>query len=171
MRGISTRRLRLTKKGRYLAGLAILLAGFAASSYAYWTAFGSGEAQTHLPDPQAATLEPATASAELYPGGTASIALTGFNPNPYVVHIPSLQLDTNEEPDGFDVDGDHPDCSDDVLSYTTQDNGGNGWDIPPKVGNTNGSMAITLPGALAMSVAADNGCQGATFSVHLVAGS
>ena len=39
-----------------------------------------------------------------------------------------------------------------------------GWDVP-----ANGSLAIDLTGALAMSSAAVDACQGASFTVYLTA--
>jgi hypothetical protein len=57
-----------------------------------------------------------------------------------------------------------------VLSFTTQTNLGAGWTVPGKVGAVNGSLSITLTAALAMSTAAANACQGATFTVFLAAG-
>jgi hypothetical protein len=56
------------------------------------------------------------------------------------------------------------------LSFATQTDGGAGWTVPGKVGNTNGTLAVSLTNALAMSLGAANACQGATTTVYLTAG-
>jgi hypothetical protein len=96
--------------------------------------------------------------------------LTVANPNRSPVRIGSLSLNTSQGTGGFAVDAGHAGCSVAVLSFTTQTNLGTGWTVPGKVGAVNGSLSITLTAALAMSTAAANACQGATFTVFLAAG-
>jgi hypothetical protein len=62
------------------------------------------------------------------------------------------------------------DCDTSALHYTTQDNGGAGWNVPAKVGATEGTLDLTLADALSMDVDAANACQGATFTVSLATG-
>jgi hypothetical protein len=104
-----------------------------------------------------------TGTGDLYPGGTGRVNLTATNANAADVRIRSLTLDTSQGPGGFAVDRT---CPLSVLSYTTQTNGGAGWLVP-----RNGSLAITLPAALAMSTAAANTCQGVVVTVFLSAAS
>jgi hypothetical protein len=156
------------RRGRALAALATIVV--AAGALAYWTAAGSGSATTQLGAPGQLTLTPGTPTAQLYPGGASSVAVVATNPNPYPVRIGSLELDTDEG-SGFEVDAVHGGCDASVLSLAPRDNGGAGWSVPPRVGANNGSLAIDLTGALTMDVGAANECQGATFTVYLVAGS
>ena len=48
-------------------------------------------------------------------------------------------------------------------------NGSSGWDVPAKVGAVNGTLLVTLSNALSMAASAADACQGATFTVYLVA--
>jgi hypothetical protein len=111
-----------------------------------------------------------TPTAALQPGGTSSVALTASNSNTSPVTINSFSLNTSQGTGGFAVDSGHSGCTLSALSFATQTNGGSGWIVPAKVGSTNGSLNITLSNALTMSTAAVNACQGATFTVYVVAG-
>lgn len=90
------------------------------------------------------------------------------------MHINSLSLDPSAGTGGFDVDSGHSACDLSALSTTPQTNGGAGWTVPPRAAGTggvpvDGTLAIDLTDALAMSTGASNACQSATFTVHLVA--
>ena len=150
------------------AVLGLALPGGAA--VAFWSSSGSGPgtAATGTALPLAVTAGAATAG--LHPGGTSAVALVLSNPNTFPAQVPSLVLDTTQGTAGFAVDAAHSGCALGTLSFTTQTNGGAGWSLPPRVGAVNGSLAITLTNALAMSTGAVNACQGATFTIYLVAG-
>ena len=122
---------------------------------------GSGSSGTTVP----VTLAPAIADAGLYPGGSADVVLTASNAKTAEVRLISLALDTTRATDGFAVDSGHHGCGLAALSFTTQTHGGAGWTVP-----AGGTLAITLPGAVAMSVTAADACQGATFTVYVTAG-
>jgi hypothetical protein len=132
------------------------------AAFAFWTTSGSGSAAVTTSGTAALTLSPATPTAELYPGGQAAVVATVANPNASTVRIGSLALDSTQGDGGFSVDAAHPGCAASTLSFTTQTNGGAGWTVPG-----HGSLPLTLAGALSMSTSADNGCQGATFTVYL----
>jgi len=154
-----------------VAAASVAALGLASGAVAYWTGAGSGTATaTAATVTQPLTLSPATPDAQLYPGGLASVALTATNPNPVNLRIASLSLDTGQGTGGFAVDGSHPGCGLGALSFTTQNNGGNGWVVPRRVGAVNGELSITLSNSLAMAATAANACQGATFTVYLIAG-
>jgi hypothetical protein len=142
----------------------VAVAGVGAAS-AYWTRGGSGSGAATTNTPQAVVLSPAAPSSQLYPGGTADVALTATNPAPGSVRILSLGLDTSQGTGGFTVDAAHAGCGVSALSFTTQSNGGAGWAVAG-----NASSAITLTGSLAMSADASDACQGASFTVYLAAG-
>ena len=156
--------------GRFAAlGIAtVIVAASAAGAFAYWTGTGSGAGTTVLPNTQPLTFSPGVPTGQLYPGGTASVAIVAHNPNDFFLQIPSFALDTVEgEP--FAVDAAHSACDVSALSFVAQDNGGAGWRVPPQVGLTDGTLEIDMRAAMHMTTGAANACQGATFAVRLVA--
>ena len=74
------------------------------------------------------------------------------------------------ESGGISADGGHSGCDTTAVHYATQNNGGAGWDIPAKVGSTDGTLDVQLTGAISMDSSAANECQGATFTVYLKTG-
>jgi hypothetical protein len=160
------RRLLLAHGATVTIALAALV--LSAAAFAYWTTTGAGAASATGAGPLAVTLSVGVPSAELYPGGAADVAVHVSNPNVFAVRLVSVSLDSGHGTGGFDVDAGHPGCDPSVLSFTTQTDG---WTVPPRVGAANGSLALDLPGALAMGASAADACQGASFVVHLNVGS
>jgi hypothetical protein len=158
---------RLAVKRTTALAVAITL-GVAAGAFAYWAGSGSGSATTVLSDAQALHLEPGTPTYQLYPGGDANVVSVVSNPNKFFAQIGRIVLDTTGG-GPFTVDGAHSGCDVSVLSFIAQDNGGAGWRVPPRTGSTDGTLAIDMPAAMKMSVAAANACQGASFTVALEA--
>lgn len=152
-----------------IAAAVVVTVGGAGVAYAYWTAGGSGVAAGGTGTTVPITLTTATPTAALAPGGKSSVVLTATNSNLASVQVNSFTLDTTQGTGGFAVDAAHSGCSVSALSFTTQTNGTTGWTVPGKVGSTNGTLSVTLSNALAMSTAASNACQGATFTVYLAA--
>ena len=163
-----TRRIRASLIAVSVA-TALMLAG-AGVAYGYWSTSGAGAGTVPVSNTTPLVLSLATPTAALQPGGTSSVTLAVSNPNPTPIHVSSLALDTSQGTAGFAVDAGHSGCVLGALAFTTQTNSGAGWTIPPQVGSTNGTLAISLAGALAMKPSAGNACQGATFTVYLVAG-
>jgi hypothetical protein len=149
---------------------ATIAVGLATGAFAYWMGTGSGSASTQVGSPEQLDLEPGTPSAQLIPGDTSSVTAIATNPNPYFVQIGSLTLDTAAGTGGFDVDAAHAGCNTSALHFAPQNNGGAGWRVPPLVDETDGTQAIDMRGALSMDAGAANACQGASFTVHLIAG-
>jgi hypothetical protein len=163
----------MTGRRRFaLLGILLVLLGIPVGgmAWSYWSAGGSGAGSGANGTLVAVSLSPGTPAAGLYPGGSTNVVLTATNSNASVVKIGSLLLDTSQGTGGFAVDGGHSGCSVGALSFTTQSNGGAGWSVPARVGAVNGTLPITLSNALSMSAAAASACQGATFTVYLVAG-
>jgi hypothetical protein len=159
---------RLIKFGLPILGVLVIVG----VAVAFWTAAGTGSGSgSSASDAQDVTFSNATASSELVPGGNGDVSVTVSNPNLFSVHVKSLVLDTSQGTNGFAVDGGHSGCDVSTLGYTTQDNSANGWDIPAKVGGTNGSLPIDLSSAITMGSGAAQACQGADFTVYLKAGS
>ncbi|MFG1605447.1 LamG-like jellyroll fold domain-containing protein [Actinoplanes sp. NPDC049265] len=134
------------------------------SAYGFWSTSGSGSGTSSVTTTAPLTLSPGTPATRVYPGGTANVAVTVANPNSFGVHIGALSLDNAQGTGGFAVDGAHSGCGVGVLSFAAQTNAGDGWTVP-----AGGSLGITLAGALSMTTAAANACQGATFTVYLAA--
>lgn len=150
-----------------LVAITIAIAA-AAAAFAYWRGSGDGDATTVLANVQSVTLQPGTQTAQLYPGGDSSVSVVLSNPNSTFIQVGSIVLDPGAA-QPFAVDSNHSGCAVSALSFVAQDNGGAGWQLPPRAGSTDGRLAIDLPAAMKMSVAAANACQGATFTVQLKA--
>ncbi|MEO7720347.1 MAG: hypothetical protein ABIS08_00360 [Pseudolysinimonas sp.] len=163
-------RLRHPKLMGLIALITVLTLGIGGAAYGYWRATGAGTGTGSTGTTVAVTLGPGTPSSSLYPGGQASVVLTVTNTNDSNVHISTLSLNTAQGTGGFSVDAGHAGCSVAALTFSTQSNGGAGWSVPARVGAVNGTLAITLTNALAMSTSAADACQGATFTVYLAAG-
>lgn len=135
---------------------------------AFWSGAGSGTTQTRLDDPKPIVMVPGTPSDQIFPGYSANVLAEASNPNPYSVHVDALALDTAVGDGGFDVDAQHGGCALSALTFTTQDNGGAGWDVPPRAADADGVLSIPMIDSLAMDVGAADACQGATFTVYLL---
>jgi hypothetical protein len=142
-----------------------------AGAVAYWSAPGAGSATGTLADQQPLALSAGTPTALLYPGASADVAVTITNPNTSAVHLSALALDTSQGSGGFAVDAAHSGCELAALNFTTQSNSSAGWTVPARVGSSEGSLSLDLAGALSMSAAAANACQGASFTIFLKASS
>jgi hypothetical protein len=166
---------RLTKnRPRAMLIAAAAAVGITAGAFGFWMANGSGEATTVLGSPDQLTLSEGTQQGQLSPGRDANVHTVATNNNPYFVTIGSLALDTAAGTAGFDVDAGHSGCDLSAIHFTPQPAPvgifGSGWRIPPKVASDEGTLTIELSGALAMDADAADACQGASFTIHLVAG-
>jgi hypothetical protein len=153
------------KRKRMALVLTLLIAGSVIGvAIAAWTTGGSGSGQASAGTAASMTISAGTPSSSLYPTASADIAAAISNSNPYNVHVSSVALGA------VTVDGGHSGCNTASVSITSpQDNGGSGWDVPAKSGGVNGSLSIDLANAISMSNAANDSCQGATFTVALTA--
>ena len=151
-----------------LARVTVLLALTTSSlAFSYWRAAGTGTAAATATTTAAVVIAPATAGAGLYPGGQADVLLTLANPNPFAVRVGTLSLDTSRGTAGFAVDAGHSGCDVSVLSLSMRTGP---WPVGPRVGTIDGSTSVTLSDALTMTTTASSVCQGATFTVYLLAG-
>jgi hypothetical protein len=137
---------------------------------AAWSTTGGGGGDARTGTTLAVTLAPRTPTSNLYPGANGDVVLIVTNPNLGAVTIASLALDQDRGDGGFAVDADHPGCPASAFTFSTQTNDGTGWSIPGRLAGVDGSRAVTLGGALAMSTNAPDACQGTTTTVYLVAG-
>lgn len=148
----------------------VLVAAVGASAFAYWSAGGAGNGHGSTAATVAVTLSPGIATPDLRPGGEGNVVLLVSNPNSSVAQIGSLALDVTQGDEGYAVDAAHSGCGLMALDYTTQTNGGAGWAVPPASGGDDGTLAVTLPDALAMTADAADACQGAALTVYLKVG-
>jgi hypothetical protein len=130
---------------------------------AAWLTSGSGSGYAKAGTAQAlSTLDAsASTSATLYPGASGDVTLKVSNPNPFPVRVSGVSLNgTNAD---IAADAGHASCSPTGVSFTSP--GSVSLDVPAKSGGTNGSATATLSGAVSMSNASADGCQGATFTI------
>jgi hypothetical protein len=158
-----------SRRAKLIVAVVVALA-VAAGAAAYFTSTGSGSGSASVGSTQAVTISPGTALTPLYPGGSGDVALAVTNPNTVRVVVNGLALDTSQGTNGFDVDAGHSGCDLSVLSFTAQNNGGSGWSVPARAGETGGPPAFPIdlpPTAISMSTGAASACQGASFKVYL----
>ncbi len=168
------RRLFMGWRGRLVVAMVVAL-GLAGAALAYYTSTGSGSGGAQVGDAQALLISsdvaPGTA---LFPGGSGDVTVRVENPNTFKIHINQIALDTarGEGNSGFDASpaGCNLTSVPPALTFSTQDNGANGWDVDPKVGSTNGFREFDFANSVHMNVNAVNACQGATFTVYLTVG-
>ena len=141
--------LRPTKKFVVAGGVvaSMLASGVA---WAAWTADGTGNGYAKATTAQVLTTSTATASPQLYPGGSGDVKVTINNPNPYAVNVTSI---TGNGAITADLAG----CTTTGVSFTNKTGS---WNVA-----ANGSSTVTLTGAASMSNASDNACQGAVFTI------
>ena len=167
MKGLKEMRTLKTgsKKTRAVVILALVIAGSVIGvAIAAWTTGGSGSGQASAGTAASMTISAGTPSTNLYPTASADVAAVVSNPNPYKVHVSSVSLGA------VTVDGGHSACNTRQRHrHLTTDNSGTGWDVPAKSGAVNGSLNLDLANAISMSNAANDSCQGATFTVALTA--
>ncbi|MDH6238424.1 hypothetical protein [Cryobacterium sp. CG_9.6] len=142
--------------------MALVVTGGAA--FAFWRVAGTGVGNGSTGVMVAVTLTPGAVTADLYPGASAAVTATAFNPNAAPVRLTALALDTSQGTNGFSVDGAHLSCPTSSFTFSTQTNSGNGWDLP-----ASGSLEISLPGALSLATSASNACQGVIVTVFVQA--
>jgi hypothetical protein len=136
------------------------------SALAYWRGISSGSAATTLPAPIALTLTVGTPMTTLVPGASSDVALFLGNPNSSVVHVTTIAAAATTP---IAVDAAHSGCTVASLSFSSQTNGGLGWNVPAKVGTTDGALSVDLASAISMTSSAPNACQGATITLSLIA--
>jgi hypothetical protein len=129
----------------------LLAAGVA---FAAWNASGTGSGYAKATTAQVMTTSDvaATTTAQLYPGGTADVKIKINNPNPYPVRITSIT--------GNGAITSDKGAACDASTGVTYTNQSGTFDVA-----ANSNASFTLLGAVAMSNASDNTCQGAVFTV------
>lgn len=158
----------MTRASRFriaaIVGLVVALGAAGGAASGVWRVTGTGTGNGATGITLAATLTPGAVAADLYPGAGATVTTTASNPNSTPVRIVSLALDTSRGTNGFSVDSAHAGCATSSFGFTTQNNSGNGWNLP-----ASGSLTISLPGSITMASNAASACQGVIVTVFLKA--
>jgi hypothetical protein len=125
--------------------------------YAAWSTTGSGNGYAKAGTASALTIGDASASttADLYPGGTGSVRLKVTNPNPFAVRITTVTKQT-----GGTITSDKGAACNASTGVTFTDQTGLALDVA-----ANATSTFTLSGAVSMTNASDNTCQGAIFTI------
>ncbi len=139
-----------------IAVVAVVAVAVAGIAIAAWAVTGSGTGYAKAGSSSALTLSDATAStsADLFPGSTGAVKLKVSNPNPFPVRITavaSTSAVTSDKGAGCDAST--------GVSFAHQ----SGLTLDLLANETN--KVFTLAGAVSMTNASDNTCQGAVFAI------
>jgi len=138
-----------------ITGAATLTAG---AAYAYWTSQASGEGVAAAGSAANVTLTAGTASASLFPGGSAPVTFTVSNPNSYAVSLTAVALKSGTSP----LSGDSACDAGSPVSFLAPTSA---IRVPAKAT----AEQVSLPAAAQMAIAANNACQNKTFTFTLTA--
>lgn len=143
----------IKRLGVGMAFVVIALAGSVA--VAAWLSSGTGNGYAKATTAQALTTIDASAStsATLYPGATGNVTIDISNPNPYPVRVTSVTGNGTI-----------------TSNAGSACNGSTGVTFTNQTGLTldvgaNTDATFTLNGAVSMTNASDNSCQGAVFTI------
>jgi hypothetical protein len=127
----------------------------AGAAYAYFTSTGRGTGGASIGSMKTVTLAVSSTApvTPLRPGGAGDATLQVANPNGFAVTVTSVVRSG-----AITADSGHPGCTTTGVTFTDQS--ALGLNIPG-----NSTIAVDLPGAVAMDASSPAGCQGATFSI------
>jgi hypothetical protein len=103
----------------------------------------------------------ASTAAPLYPGASGDVTIEVSNRDRYAVTITGVAIDGTSADIAADVG--HPGCTTTGVVFTDQER--LSIRVPAASDGADGTARTTLKGAVAMSDASVNGCQGAAFSI------
>jgi hypothetical protein len=150
--------MRLLKKKRVLLPVSLVAAlVVSAAAFAAWTATGSGTGTATAASAQALTIASSDVTG-LFPTGSVDLPVTITNPNPYAVLVTDVYQTA-----GQSIATTATGCDASAVSF----NAASGQNLNLRVAGNGGTAQVTLHGAVSMSNAALDACQGAQFSVPL----
>ena len=145
---------------RTIPTLAVLLA-LPVAAFGYLASSGSGSSDGTASLSRTVTISAGAVTQRLIPTGAPSadleVALANATNGP--LRVTGLVLDTARGTNGYSANA--AGCA---VSFSPQDNGGDGWTVAAKSTST-----ITLTNAVTMGASAPGSCQGQTFTIHLQA--
>jgi hypothetical protein len=139
-----------------LAAIAALVA--TGVLFAAWSTSGSGNGYAKAGSASSLSIGDASAStsADLYPGASGAVKLKVTNPNPFPVRITAVTKQA-----AGSITSDKGAACNASTGVTFTDQSGLTLDLPAGPATS----TFTLSGAVAMSNASDNTCQGALFTI------
>jgi hypothetical protein len=150
-------RFKVSKKRIIVA--AVLVVAFVAVGVgiAAWSVTGSGTGYAKASTSSALTLSDASASTstDLYPGASGTVKLRVSNPNPFPVRITAVSGTGT-------ITSDKGAACDAATGVTFVNQSGLTLDL---AANATNQVLTLASGAVTMSNASDNSCQGAVFSI------
>jgi hypothetical protein len=144
---------------RKIAVAAVILVAFGAAGIAIaaWTVSGTGTGYAKASTASAITLNVASASttADLYPGASGTVKLSASNPNPFPVRITAVSGNGT-------ITSDKGAACNAATGVAFVNQTGLTLDL---LANETDHVFTLVAGAVTMSNASDNSCQGAIFSI------
>jgi hypothetical protein len=146
----------VSKKLLVLAGVAITATAAVSIAIGAWSVGGTGTGYGKAATASAVTLSDASASttADLYPGASGSVKLKVSNPNPFPVRITAVS-------ENGTITSDKGAACNAATGVTFTNQSSLTLDLLANESN----KVFSLAGAVAMTNASDNSCQGAIFSI------
>ena len=154
-KGVAVVTIRISRKA-FVLFLLVVAVVVASVGVAAWSTSGSGTAYAKAQTASSLTLADASAAttADLYPGATGSVKLKVTNPNPFPIRITSVAKQATA------ITSDKGAACNASTGVTFTDQSGLSLDLA-----AGATQTFTLAGAVGMSNASDNSCQGAVFSL------
>lgn len=149
----------ITNKRAFVA-LGVCALAVTGAAVAYFTSSGSGTGSAGVGSSSAVTLH-ATIAGDLFPGSSSPVTFTVDNPSTGVQRVGTVTLAS------ISADSGHSSCS------TTTSGGNPDFTMAPvpvnQVVNPGNGQSVAATGTLAMNETGVNqdGCQGATLTLHL----
>ena len=135
------------------AAVALLAVGVVGLVYAAWTANGTGSGYAKASTAQSLTTSAVVPTATLYPGADGNVEVTINNPNTFPVRVTAIAGNG-----AITAAGGIGSCTASQVTFTDQSG------LTVDIGASS-STTTTLTNAAHMASNADNGCQGATFTI------
>lgn len=147
----------MRKTKRFAVGSAIVVGAMGAGiAFAAWTTDGTGSGFAEATSAAALTTDSATTSAQLFPTGSGDLEITVNNPNGYDVEVTEVN---NDDAIGAAISSGDAVC-DASHGVTFDDTAGLSEIVP-----AGGSLTFTIAGAVHMSNASVDACQGEIFTI------
>ena len=144
---------KFTAKHRLVtAAVAVLVVGVVGLVYAAWVTNGTGSGYAKASTAQSLTTSAVVPTATLYPGADGNVQVTINNPNSFPVRVTAISGNG-----AITAAGGTGTCTASQVTFTNQSG------LTIDIAATNSTT--TLTNAAHMASNADDGCQGATFTI------